>query len=328
MKKNLWMLGMAVAALTSCTQSEVVEMPESKVIQFDSFVNRETRETISSTDDLDHLFVYGYNTLLEDDKDYEEATYTQLFNESQLNSPAWTHQNPNEEAAWANKRLYRFAAYTNGNQKCPEGVVSFDPQKQILTFTNYEVTDKDLIADVTDDKFSDDDVSSESKVGLNFNHMLARIRFTFTNKSTTNKIEIHEIVINNVLNKSTGTIDENGVINWESTGTKVNKTFEHKILDVSTSCQLEHYVIPQSNEFTVIIKYCTLAADGSTLHTNGPTNNGEEVSLAYANALGQKIWEPGYVYNYSAELNSSQKKIEFFVETFSAWENKNPGLDI
>ena len=43
MKKTLWMLGVAVAALTSCTQSEVLDVPESKMIGFEPFVGKSTR---------------------------------------------------------------------------------------------------------------------------------------------------------------------------------------------------------------------------------------------------------------------------------------------
>ena len=51
MKKNLFLLGLAVAALTSCTNDEVVEMqqPTQKAIGFETFVNKGTR-AITTTD--------------------------------------------------------------------------------------------------------------------------------------------------------------------------------------------------------------------------------------------------------------------------------------
>ena len=70
MKKTLWMLGVAVAALTSCTQSEVVEIPESRVIGFDSFVGKNSRAAYliqqpgqmapTTKDNLYQFWVLGY----------------------------------------------------------------------------------------------------------------------------------------------------------------------------------------------------------------------------------------------------------------------------
>ena len=54
MKTKLWMLGVAVAALTSCTQSEVIDVPENKVIGFEPFVEKHTRavQNISTVDQI------------------------------------------------------------------------------------------------------------------------------------------------------------------------------------------------------------------------------------------------------------------------------------
>ena len=43
MKKSFFVLGVAVAALASCTNEEVVDMPQSRAIQFGTFVNHSTR---------------------------------------------------------------------------------------------------------------------------------------------------------------------------------------------------------------------------------------------------------------------------------------------
>ena len=49
MKKMLLMLGVAAAAMTSCTNDEVVEMNPTATIQFETFVNKGTRATIDVT---------------------------------------------------------------------------------------------------------------------------------------------------------------------------------------------------------------------------------------------------------------------------------------
>ena len=61
MKKNVWLLGAAVAALTSCTQSEVLDVPEGKKIQFESFVEKPTRavsDLLPST--FEKAWIFGY----------------------------------------------------------------------------------------------------------------------------------------------------------------------------------------------------------------------------------------------------------------------------
>lgn len=65
MKRSLFMLGVAVAALSSCSQSEILEVAEGRAIGFSSFVNNNTRAAITEiagTDDLTEYYVYGYHT--------------------------------------------------------------------------------------------------------------------------------------------------------------------------------------------------------------------------------------------------------------------------
>ena len=47
MKKSLWILGVAVIALTGCTNNEVVDIPQSRAINFsNAFVNNTTRADV------------------------------------------------------------------------------------------------------------------------------------------------------------------------------------------------------------------------------------------------------------------------------------------
>ena len=63
MRTRLWMLGVAVAALTSCTQSEVVEIPENRVIGFDTFVENDSRAVAADVNisTIKNFHVFGYN---------------------------------------------------------------------------------------------------------------------------------------------------------------------------------------------------------------------------------------------------------------------------
>ena len=134
----------------------------------------------------------------------------------------------------------------------------------------------------------------------------------------------------NIFKKSTGTINDQDIIEWnEGSNIREACVFSGTTLNVNgnadASYQVEHYVIPQNSEINVLIKYHTLAADESILHTNGDTNDGETVSLSLGT---DQEWLPGNVYNYTASLNSSTKKIEFYVHTIKNWENQSPNLGL
>ena len=59
------MLAVAVAAITSCTKSEVVDIPESRLIGFDPFVGKQTRtdETTTGEDGTNRHVITGRNDL-------------------------------------------------------------------------------------------------------------------------------------------------------------------------------------------------------------------------------------------------------------------------
>lgn len=66
MKKSLFMMGVAIAALSSCTQNEVLDIAESNTIQFGkSYIGKPTRANIiNNEDELDNFYVYGFTKKL------------------------------------------------------------------------------------------------------------------------------------------------------------------------------------------------------------------------------------------------------------------------
>lgn len=49
MKKSLWMLGVALTALASCAETEVVDVPQTRAIGFtNAFVNNTTRADVTT----------------------------------------------------------------------------------------------------------------------------------------------------------------------------------------------------------------------------------------------------------------------------------------
>jgi len=125
MKKTLWMLGVAVAALTSCTQSEVLDVPESKLIGFETHVDKATRATKDVTSGvnatLNAFYVYGaYGTSdnagdfdIDEDALNEQGAYYLNGDKSYSTDGAvtWTNANPK---SWLANKTFRFAAYADG----------------------------------------------------------------------------------------------------------------------------------------------------------------------------------------------------------------------
>ena len=158
------MLGVAVAALSGCSQSEILEVAEGRAIGFSSFVNNNTRAVNEvTTGNLSEYYVFG--------------------NYGSGGASDWTGQAFNNELNttlyyWQPGKIYRFGAYADGNGgKIASSAVNFDAATQKLTFTNYTPDDtKDLVAAVTGNETADTYIaSSETKVPLNFKHLLSQV---------------------------------------------------------------------------------------------------------------------------------------------------------
>lgn len=95
MKKSLWILGAAVIALTGCTNNEVVDIPQSRAINFsNAFVNKTTRADVTNAD-FKQFWVYG---------DYQNGSlWVDVFNNVKVSGASvgsgavWT---PDETAYW------------------------------------------------------------------------------------------------------------------------------------------------------------------------------------------------------------------------------------
>ena len=190
MKKTLWMLGAAVAALTSCTQSEVVEIPESRVIGFEPFVGKQSRTAdVKATmlvgangadNDLKNFWVFGNYTGDESEnlKPFDGGDDSKLYWDA--TNSAFKYDNARQ---W-HIGTYHFAAYSNGNEKINETGATFssDPTPT-LTFTDYVNNgNRDLVAAIPA-QIVKNESNMDAGVPLDFKHMLACIELEFTNSS-------------------------------------------------------------------------------------------------------------------------------------------------
>lgn len=350
MKKSLVICGVAALALASCTQSEVLDVTESRAISFNAFVNNNTRATINEVtkDNIAKFWVFG---------GYEQATntwvdfYTNVQVDRGGSSPNYTWT-PEELAYWQENKNHNFGAYANGtaNLSTPTSEslagVSYSAKENKLTFTNYSAVTgtNDLVAATAKEKKWDgSDPTTPNKVEFTFKHMLSKIYFTFKTKASKDYImKVTNLKIDGVAQPASGAIvaatgtltDE--TIAWETAGTvtKGEYTFG-EIADYAEGTQNSGYfsassearfVIPQDNTYLTASFTVTVYDKGNNqLMTNDFTDVPVKYTAAASNGKGETAkWTPGYVYNYIAEINPDQvnedaKPIEFSVTEVKDW---------
>ncbi|MBQ4519880.1 MAG: fimbrillin family protein [Bacteroidaceae bacterium] len=225
MKKQFLLLGLAVAAMTSCTSDEVLEQvqPTKQAIGFESFVNKTTRAitttdapgqtgtdgAISAISGLSKFFVHGFYG--NDAVVFNGIPVTRAITDGKA---PWSYDldtNTNEDdLAYWTRNIYQFGAYANGNNTDPIAGVEFvmGPSTVDLTIPSYTVTDNnDLVADIVT---VDNSGLTNPKVDLSFEHMLTKVRFTVINNDAKYKMRIVEaLVINGAKNEGECVISKN-----------------------------------------------------------------------------------------------------------------------
>lgn len=312
MKTNLFLLGMAVAAFSSCTNEEVTDVAQNRAIKFNQFVNNNTRTVVEvNKDNLQNYYVFGESGNV-------EGTYgIKNFNNELQTTPYY----------WIADKFYSFGAYADGNSGKIEGA-TFNANDGKLTFTNYTPDDaKDLVAAVTKMQCNSD-ASQQDAVDLTFKHMLSQVKFTFnTTDGEEYQIEISKLKINAV-KTSTGNIalsESNKVtINWENTSaTKEDYDMYPVISDVAnenkTASSESKLVIPQDRTDLLKVTF-TASITGAGLNEKADFEATLAVDENIAGISEANTWMPGYRYNYTATINGDnikpdlgQQKIKFTV---------------
>lgn len=299
MKRSLFMLGVAVAALSSCSQSEILEVAEGRAIGFSSFVNNNTRTVNEVTGkNLSQYYVFG-NYGSNGVSDWSG----QAFN-NELNTTLYY---------WQPDMTYRFGAYADGNggkiaSSGEDATVSFNAATQKLTFTNYTPDDtKDLVAAMTDAAADTYIASPETKVPLNFKHLLSQVKLTFTSTAAaTYKLTISNVRIEEAVSTCTGEYTTSGVI-WNTNVSPVKDGYvydffgtEGKEISSGVSQYQSKLVIPQSGTEQLYV-YFTATIKGEK--PSGSTISTKDFKATLKHAVADaNAWKPSYCYNYIANV--------------------------
>lgn len=314
MKKSLFVLGVAAAVLTGCSQSEVTDIAESSAIKFSkAFVGNPTKSaTVVDNDNIQSFYVYAYKN--------DDALLT---NENvYMQNGLWAYDNIK---IWDNAATYSFAAYSNGGTAKGVGSlenVSYDKSAGTLKISSYTASgDDDLLASISTETLAD----ANTPVAFTFKHVLSMVKFTVKSGLGNDK----ELVINN-LTVEAGKIQNNGDLTYSTAATswelaqsgqtyaslsaaKLNATTE-------TPAEAEFTVLPQnvSGGFTVTIE-ATITPEGESA-----INKTFTATIPADNAK----WVVGNRYNYIATINATDMDIiEFDAPKVDDW-NDMSGTDV
>lgn len=314
MKKGLWMLGLAAAAMTSCTQSEVLEVAENRAIGFEAFVNKNTRAISDITNDnFSTFYVFG---------DYDGGNSV-AYSNTKVNggtvdgSSVWT---PVNLAYWQTGKTYTFGAYSDGGNSLSD--VEFS--NGALTISKYTVSDKDLVASVVTG-VSAPNAGTDKNVPLTFKHLLSKIKFTFKTSAVPEAyiMKVSDMSVSNAIKEEASVTIGTSDITTEWTGTaddtyEVEDLADYAVTGGSASTE-EYYIIPQSNQSLEVTFTVTLKDE----KTGAEISNGSfTANLATTN----NKWEAGYAYNYTAtiepdKINDQLKPIKFTVTSVEGWND-------
>lgn len=351
MKKKVWLLGVAVAAFTSCAESEVLDIPESRVIAFDSHVQKNTRAVTQiqqpglAANDLNKFWVMGHATVGSEEP-------VNLFNGEELCSYTGTGYTYQNIKTWALNTTYDFAAYSNGNKQITSGLthtLNVNDNGSSLNIRGYSVGEDDLLAAlVTPFTINEEGSNIPQTVGLPFVHLLSCVRITITNSSSEFYLKISDIQFNAIgTDDCTYSVDDAGNKNivWGNTASDAQaaaateKQYTFKAPRKGNSTDIDYiapgevfqdicFFIPQSNakEITINVEsyeYKKLNEEDTELTYVKRATDRYSASLAIP--APHDIWQPGYQYNYAAEIAGSMHYIRFSA-TVDNWTPQEQGM--
>lgn len=313
MKKSLLFCGVAALAFASCTQNEVLDVNENRVIGFESFVGKPTKALTNDEGSLTAFYVFGAY-------DYSPEGTPNVFNNIKVSKETGNWATEKTEY-WINGKNYKFVAYSDENATIGGA-----------TFTNgtltipYTVGTNDLVAS----NIVSQNGSTTTAVGITLNHILAKVKFTFTNKLASGyKIAISGLKIASVPKEGTYTDTGSSIGgdastpagSWETSdpGTTADLSFDAiaAFESEATGASQELYVLPQN-----------LSADpGLTVSFKATITdaNGTVVKEPSFTSTIKPNWAMKYIYNYTLELTLDNTDLDNNIITFTpsvgGWEN-------
>ena len=302
--KKLFVLALAAFAMVACVNEQITEMPNGGEISFENaFIDNATRVGYESANDLDAFQVWGF---------VKEVAGT-IFNGTQVtrNGNDWTYSGTQY---WAPGQTYYFSALApvgleESVLKVTPATVDAAAKKGLGTveFTNVDGTTDVIYAHK--EQIAAQAGQTNGPVALTFNHLLSKVKFTFTNGFPSDAYNPTQVAISEVKM----TVPEKGTIDLatdEPAWTLVGNTT--KELNFGTANNVELLTIPAGTEQTYAIEFNVQL-----------TINGVEIyNQVKESAVSGVALEKGKAYNFSAVVGPETldlEAIEFTVTEIKDW---------
>lgn len=311
----MFMLGVAVAALASCTQNEVVEVAESNVIKFDNaFVGKATKAVTATevtTESINDMYVFAV-------KGSSEAVFgEQNWHVYRTAGSEWGYDG--KPVAWENAS-YKFVAYAGKELSTtePDNKVEYVEGSNSLKFTNI-VVDKDHQFDLMYSNGVSRDNSNgsgdKSEIQFTFSHLLSMVQFTLNSGFGENvKVAISDFKFHGVVTK--GSYDAN---TWSLGSDKDDFTVANDEDDYaqyatagSKSVVNSWFIIPQANTAS------DASVDMVEFKVTATSEDGFNESKTIKAKLPKINWEAGNRYNYILNIDPTAMEIEDKYITFDS----------
>lgn len=215
--KKLFISMLAVAALASCSQEDVIVADKGDLIGFNSFVENATRADYSTTD-INTINVYGTvnNVLI---YDYTPVTRPTTDVANNGYGADWKCD---VKQYWIADAPYKFAALVD----VPKANITHDQYGMPASFT-YTA---DGVTDVLYDYYATTGLKENNPtVRFTFKHLLSKVHFTVTNLSelTNYTYTISNVKVTNTRPNGTYTVytTDEGTGSWASTATLGDTSF-------------------------------------------------------------------------------------------------------
>lgn len=306
MKKSLLMLGVAVAALASCTQNEVVDIAESNAIKFDNaFVGNATKATAPeiTKDNITDIYVYAQNAATG-----EAVSGNAIFTNKHVYKTTAGEWSYDDLVKWDNTTnpYYKFAAYA-GKELTTDNV-SFDWTSGLLSFQNLTIDDTnqyDLLANSA--AVTDENIGGRPKIQFTLDHLLSMVQFTLKSGfGETCKVKIEEFKFYGL--KTQGACSFSSAWNWTPSGDDAT-IGDDKFVGAGGEAKAVAASSTESTATDVVESWVVIpqaiqgsgASDPKQMVSFKATVFDGEVQLAQKTltaSLPAITWKPGYRYNY------------------------------
>lgn len=294
--KKLFVAVLAIAGLVACNTEEAVRVQGPAPIAFDgSFVETRANAAVdpsTTTATIEKFNVWGF---------MDDVT-GKVFVEEEVtkNGGEWSYVNTQY---WAPGHKYYFAALSNYDN----AVVNTEGANELglgnLKFTVTDGSDDLLYSAVGPIDAPAAKATTAEKVKFSFNHMLSKVKFSFTN-GFTNELATIDVKNIKMVVPATADIDVNVADwwtenNWKNYGGTATVAFGDACaktgIGESQECDNERIVLPANDDVVYTVTFDVALYQGDVVAYEG-TKTVEVKGVAL---------EMGKAYNFTAELNAS-----------------------